>query len=56
MRSSSPVEWTGEAHLVTVSCHDCGDSVTVSESEAMHADESGDPIRCDICGSGGDPR
>jgi predicted RNA-binding Zn-ribbon protein involved in translation (DUF1610 family) len=53
MRRDSPVEWTGRAHIVTVSCHDCGDTVEVPEEDARHADEHGQPIRCDGCGSGG---
>lgn len=47
-RRESPVEWTGRAHLVTTSCSECGDSVTVSEQRAIEADQ-GRPVTCPDC-------
>ncbi|QLG30100.1 hypothetical protein HUG10_21170 (plasmid) [Halorarum halophilum] len=41
----SPVEWTGEAHLVTVSCDaGCGKSLTVAEEAAVDG-----PVTCNDC-------
>jgi transcription initiation factor IIE alpha subunit len=45
----SPIEYTGEAHLVTVSCDLCDETYSVSESTAHHNDENGVPFVCSDC-------
>lgn len=34
MKRDSPIEWTGEAHLVTTGCDVCAESLTVAEGTA----------------------
>lgn len=46
MRGDSPIEMTGEAHLVTTSCQECGDSMTVAESAAAEG------VSCEVCSRG----
>jgi|GEM_PF-4027145 len=47
------IEWTGEAHLVTTGCDECGRSFSIDEDSVRWADERGRPVFCDSCGSGG---
>lgn len=49
MRPESPIEWTGEAHLVTVSCSRCGSTMSVDEDTALWYDEQGREHVCEEC-------
>lgn len=46
----SPIEWTGEAHLVSVSCGECGTSIQVPEETAIALEQRhGRSITCGEC-------
>lgn len=45
----SPIEWTGEAHLVGVTCDGCGGAMTVPETVAHTADVEDRELTCEAC-------
>ena len=46
MNRDRAVEWTNTAHLVTVSCIECGETLEVAETRA----DEPRPITCGGCG------
>lgn len=47
--TDSPVEWTGRAHLVGVSCCECGEGIEVPEGNAEQASRGLAALTCDDC-------
>lgn len=43
------IEQTNTAHLVTVSCDGCGETVSVDEETALARDRTGLTIHCEAC-------